>query len=439
MGFVQETGFTELPVTLDVNDRTSIRLLLLWLTLISTCFLCPLVIIRYKLKIRWLQSKRLISRKDTIFTTGDIYCLMLELLIYNLIPTPFYSGFAFVTYNETARVETTYSYNEFFSLLILLRVLMVFRILLANSRYYTNSAHRICQLTGCRNGYLFVIKSLMKSNPLEMLSIALFISIVTFAYAIKVCERPLIYALAEKAKLLNPKEQSFLPIANDVSNYYNSLWLMIVTMTTVGYGDFAPRTIPGKAITFFACIFGVIVVSLSTIILFNFIEMNYSETRSYSIIEKIGVEKEKRKHAAFVITNLTKLGFWKGILKKIRNEDIQYHVKNIKDHLKIFRRLNNDRVNLFTSRNIEEEISRHFTFLRDDHKHLEERVDELCGANLDLLDKIGIVQEELEIIGSDKSVECSEKYLYTPWLKRRKYKRKNAGEAKRESDCLNTE
>lgn len=408
------------------------HMLLLWLTVVSTLMLYPLVVVRYKLKIRWLKSKQLLSLKDSLFTTRDIYYIVVELFIYTLIPTPFYYGQAFISYNEQEKVLTSYSYNELFSLLVLLRVFMVFRILLGNSTYYTNSAHRICQLTGCQNGYLFVIKCLMKSNPLKVLVTALLVSIMTFAYAVKVCERPLIYALSKKELTIHPDNPLF-PIKNDVSNYYNSLWLMMVTMTTVGYGDFYPRTTPGRAITFFACIFGVIVVSLMTIILMNFTDMNNSERRSYNIIEKLAVEREKKKHAGFVITNLSKLGFWRGVLIK-RNTlgSVGVIMEKLKTHLKEFLRLHSSQDNIDLSKNFEEEISRHFTFLREDHKHLEEKIDKLCEKHLMMLDFLGIGEELIDsnpdnnnnnINNSSNALNSSnDKIIYTPWLKRHKYK-----------------
>ena len=408
----------------------SLHMLLLWLTVVSTLMLYPLVVVRYKLKIRWLKSKQLLSLKDSLFTTRDIYYIFVELFVYTLIPTPFYYNQAFLSYNQQEKVWTTYSYNELFSLLVLLRVFMVFRILLGNSTYYTNSAHRICQLTGCQNGYLFVIKCLMKSSPLKVLVTALLVSIMTFAYAVKVCERPLIYALSKKEHTLHPDNPIF-PIVNDVSNYYNSLWLMMVTMTTVGYGDFFPRTTPGRAITFFACIFGVIVVSLMTLILMNFTDMNNSERRSYNIIEKLGVEREKRKHAGFVITNLSKLGFWKGVLiKKKGLGGVAVIIEKLKLHLKEFIRLHSSQDNIDLSKNIEEEISRHFTFLREDHKHLEENINKLCEKHLMMLEFLGIGDELIEpnpennVNNSNNALNSSgEKNIYTPWLKRHKYRK----------------
>lgn len=48
----------------------------------------------------------------------------------------------------------------------------------------------------------------------------------------------------------------------DFSKYSNCFWCIVITMTTVGYGDFFPRTIPGRIVIFFTSITGVTLVSL---------------------------------------------------------------------------------------------------------------------------------------------------------------------------------
>jgi len=82
---------------------------------------------------------------------------------------------------------------------------------------------------------------------------------------------------------------------NDLTNYANDIWLMIVTMTTgrivlkiikiskflVGYGDYVPKTISGRVITFIACMIGLIAVSLMTIILQNILTLNTAEARVF--------------------------------------------------------------------------------------------------------------------------------------------------------------
>ena len=335
--FVQATGFTELQITLKSEEINTVKTILQALAMISTGLLYILIFIRYKLRLKWMIAKRFVPKKATLISTGRVHYLVFEWILISLLPTPFYSEISFITYNDSEKVETTYHVNDLMSLLVLLRVFVVFRIFLSNSKYYTNVAHRICSLTGIKSGssYIYVMKCIMKNSPLEILFTAMLLYIITFAYAIKVCERPLIFAIIQKHK----DDPSFsLPVSNDISNYYNAMWLMIVTMATIGYGDFYPRTLPGRAITFFSCICGVITVSLLTITLQNLMEMSNAESRSFNIIEKLILKRRKQKHAAFILTNLTRLGFWGGMVnKEITEEQKTYHIRQIKKHFKKFR------------------------------------------------------------------------------------------------------
>jgi voltage-gated potassium channel len=43
----------------------------------------------------------------------------------------------------------------------------------------------------------------------------------------------------------------------EIKTYGNALWMMIVTMTTVGYGDVVPITVAGRVVTFIAMVLGI--------------------------------------------------------------------------------------------------------------------------------------------------------------------------------------
>jgi voltage-gated potassium channel len=45
-------------------------------------------------------------------------------------------------------------------------------------------------------------------------------------------------------------------------NFFDGIWWAVITFTTVGYGDKAPETLPGKSITLIAIFFGVALMSL---------------------------------------------------------------------------------------------------------------------------------------------------------------------------------
>ena len=48
---------------------------------------------------------------------------------------------------------------------------------------------------------------------------------------------------------------------------WNSLWLVAATMTTVGFGDYYPVTLLGKATILVACFSGIFIVSMTMVTL----------------------------------------------------------------------------------------------------------------------------------------------------------------------------
>jgi len=47
----------------------------------------------------------------------------------------------------------------------------------------------------------------------------------------------------------------------------NGWWLIVVTMTTVGFGDFYAKTYLGRLVSSLACIYGTFLVSLMVVTL----------------------------------------------------------------------------------------------------------------------------------------------------------------------------
>ena len=60
----------------------------------------------------------------------------------------------------------------------------------------------------------------------------------------------------------------------DFGYYWNCFWCIIITMTTIGYGDYFPRTILGRSIIVLASISGVFMVSILVVALTNTLNSN---------------------------------------------------------------------------------------------------------------------------------------------------------------------
>jgi len=66
---------------------------------------------------------------------------------------------------------------------------------------------------------------------------------------------------------------------------YNSFWLVLITMTTVGYGDLYPTNYFGRVLAIISCIFGTFFLSLLVVFLNNVITFDELEKTVNNILK----------------------------------------------------------------------------------------------------------------------------------------------------------
>jgi len=171
---------------------------------------------------------------------------------------------------------------------MLLRSYLVFRLFALYSNWTGQVAESSCGPEGCEANTIFAIKAVLKDRPYETIFIIMIASTVIFGLAIRNFERPLYYG--------KENEEYF----QDYSYIWNGMWLIAVTMTTVGYGDLFPRTHLGRFVAVLACFWGVFLVSMMVVTLTVSSSFETKEAKAYDILFRLNVKNKMKDKAARV-------------------------------------------------------------------------------------------------------------------------------------------
>lgn len=88
-----------------------------------------------------------------------------------------------------------------------------------------------------------------------------------------------------------------------VNDYYiyNAFWFMIVTSTSVGYGDVVATTSPGRLVAAFSALVGLIFVSLLTASMANMLQFSGDEASANVILKREVARLHRREMAAYML------------------------------------------------------------------------------------------------------------------------------------------
>jgi hypothetical protein len=222
------------------------------------------------LKIYKLQQKA--ESTDTLKSSGLLWWMLAE-VGFSLIHCP--PGFNYVFEFEQHGGSLEYSFDELTFIVMIGRVYLLWRIFINHSSWNGERAEEICHSCLCEGGVSFAIKAELKERPYLVVTCVLLVSIFAFGIALRNAERPF------KAHSLQ-----------DWDYIWNGMWCIIITMTTVGFGDFYARTHLGRIIGVLSCFWGTFLVSMMVVSLTISSELTPQERKAYIKIKKDEAVKE---------------------------------------------------------------------------------------------------------------------------------------------------
>ena len=248
-----------------------------------------------------LKKQTLIGLNTRSYISKDYILLLgIEILMCSMVSPP-----GFNNVHQAKMLGGTYEFklDSFMAILSLIKAYHFIRLYTHYSVWLSDETQHICKRFGFIPNFYFVIKTELKQRPFKILFLALTILSLLAALIIQACERT-----------FDPYDHKY----QDYNYIMNPIWLCFVTMTTVGYGDFYPRTHMGRIAGVIVCLFGMISISLLVIFLQSLIEFNPKEQKYYQDCKKYNDQMQYQKRAGKVMLSAFKL---KMSIKKLRKKE----------------------------------------------------------------------------------------------------------------------
>lgn len=123
---------------------------------------------------------------------------------------------------------------------------------------------KLCKTYGFTANVRFAFKCFVRSSPGLTVLMVLGSSVFVLAFCLRVFELP--YSVATGVVTWY--------------HYMDSAWCVIITVTTVGYGEVVPRTLLGRMVGITAAVWGNFLLALLILFLANIFDLNYQETKA---------------------------------------------------------------------------------------------------------------------------------------------------------------
>ena len=202
-----------------------------------------------------------------------------------IIPYKTLEPYYFDVHNHQTKLHIQYSINHFLAILMNLRWFYIFQEIFKHSDYYCLEMLKIMRIHRMTYSNIFLVKLFIKKRPVLFFTFVFITTVSIFSFAIRLCELSLAVAETQERDIDGTHGEGF-------ESFMITLWMVIVTLTTVGYGDYYPKTMPGRFLGFILCICGIVEISMIVVVLFKLLVLNYSESQALYLFNKLEQKNE---------------------------------------------------------------------------------------------------------------------------------------------------
>lgn len=218
-------------------------------------------------------------RQDLTFT--QICIIIIQLILYGVHPVPGDTRFTWTVDPVDEPPKTViYRVDVILSLVMSSRFYLFLQTYLLHLRMFDYKFYYIGKVNQVEFDLYFKLKTLMTFYPGRVLLVFNAIWLVTSAWYLRISEGAF--------------NENFLDMGN-------SLWCIIITFLTIGYGDLYPNTVLGRTITILTGFVGIASSSFLITVFKNKLELTKAEELVQNYISKNTNKYEVKNTAALVI------------------------------------------------------------------------------------------------------------------------------------------
>ena len=222
------------------------------------------------------KNAKYIPHYEKFFKTSLFKYFILEFILAILHPNILLNkDVSFTTSISYNQKKVEYCINDIFLLIQCIRLLYLILILVICSDFYGPRADRVCKMMGRHLDLSFSLRALFIDKTLIMLIYCSIIICTMLSYMLKILNQPL--EITE---------------TNNFKSFGNCFWYVLVTMTTVGYGDIFPETTNERIIGYCIAISGTVVVALIVSFFQEQITLGKNEKNTLEFVERVNNKEE---------------------------------------------------------------------------------------------------------------------------------------------------
>lgn len=191
------------------------------------------------------------------------------------------------------KVESYYvdiGLNQLIVIFMMARLYMLIKVFGRFSRYQTNRSVQLCYKYYVEPSLSFAVRAFLKQHPYILTMVCLIAIISVFGYAVQTFEIG-------------------YPTTNSYISNFNPYWNVIITFTTVGYGDIFPSTHFGRLMAVMSMFFGQFIISLILIAMSISAEFTLEERKAFKNLKDIDYFLKRAELASQIISVYTLMTF----------------------------------------------------------------------------------------------------------------------------------